>query len=159
MLGPTMPCNDVTELLELTLDADDRVTAYSLSKNTCGAPVGGRLELMSFIAGRHVDQLCDRTLLQVLEEATGERWGGEPEGSRSGPPKINFVNEFMLQKQLGALQRALAVYRGAAPGGKDDAFAVASIDFDGEETRIVGLLRVDILTEEIEACGGCSSCS
>jgi hypothetical protein len=146
-----MPCNDVTELLELTLDADDRVRAYSLAKNTCGAPVASRLELTSFIAGRHIDELTDRTLMQIVESAGG--------GEAAPPPRIKFLDEFMLQKQLGALQRALAVYRGAEPGGKDDAFAMASIDFDGLETRIVGLLRVDLLTAEIEACGGCSSCS
>ncbi len=158
MLAEAMPCDDVTELLELTLDTDDRVTAYALAKNTCGAKVGGQLELMSFIAGRHIDELRDRTLLQVLEASTGECWREEPEGGRSAPPKRNVINELMLQKQLGALQRALAVYRGVEAGGKSDAFALASIDFDGVETHIVGLLRVDLLTAEIQACGGCASC-
>ena len=35
-----MPCKDVTELLEVVLDSEDRLLDYTFSKRTCGQGVG-----------------------------------------------------------------------------------------------------------------------
>ena len=137
-----MPCEDVTEVLDLVLDAEDRVESFTLQKQTCGAPVGSRLSLLDFVAGRPAGELIDRSLTQVLPDDLS----------------VKFIDEFMLTKQLGALQGAIGVYLGRAAGGLGEAFVFDGIDFDGERTQISGLLRFDILTAEIEACGGCASC-
>src|SRR5262245_1477701 len=51
-----MPCNDVTERLEVRLDSGDCLKWFSLRKNTCGAPVGNPL-LLSFVAHKSAQEI------------------------------------------------------------------------------------------------------
>ena len=137
-----MPCNDVTEVIEVVLDRDDRLKDYRFSKRTCGQGVGAQSLLIDQLGGRPLDELLVMTAEEFLAEY----------------PIDDPVEEFLSLKHLFAVQGALEVLTGKEPGGKDDPFAVAEVAFDNGETVFHGRIYVDLLTEKIASCGGCKGC-
>jgi hypothetical protein len=133
-----MPCSDVTEFVELELDARECVRRFHLTKRTCGAPVGRAL-LFPYLDGMNPEALIERSLDSLL------------------PPtaELRRRDEFLLKKELHALQAALRVYLGRTAGAPSDTFTLASVEHDRDGTTISGHLRVDLVTENIRACGGC----
>jgi hypothetical protein len=137
-----MPCKDVTEVLEVVLDAGDALKDYRFSKRTCGQGVGAASLLIDQLRGRPMQELVRKTAQEFLAEF----------------PIADPVEEFLSLKHLFAIQGALEVYAGIASGAKQSAFAVGGVEYGEDETRITGRIGVDILTEKIKSCGGCGSC-
>jgi hypothetical protein len=138
-----MPCKDITELLEVTLDKDECLLAYTFSKRSCGQGIGATSLLIDQLASRSLNELLFKTADEFLEEF----------------PIEDPTEEFLSLKHLFAIQGALEVYTGAEPGGVNDAFAASGIDYDVDQTIISGRIAIDIVTEKIKSCGGCGSCS
>lgn len=138
-----MPCKDVTELLEVVLDEDEYLKAYTFSKRSCGQGIGSQSLIIDQVVGRSLNELLFKTADEFLDEF----------------PIDDPTEEFLSLKHLFAIQGALEVYTGAEPGGVNDAFAASGIDYDVDETIITGRISVDIVTEKIKSCGGCSGCS
>lgn len=137
-----MPCSDVTEVIEVELDAEDRLTHYRFAKRTCGQGIGADSLLIERIAGRSLDELITVTAEEFLDEAG----------------IADEVEEFLSLKHLFAVQSALEVLTGKEPGRKDDPFAAAEVTCGDDGTRIKGLISIDLVTEKIKACGGCRGC-
>lgn len=135
-----MPCNDISELIELRLDAGERLEGFSVQKDTCGAPVGRPL-LAPYVQGRRPDEILTAALTELVPENAHTR----------------ELDRFVLTKQLHALQAALAAYTGRAAAGKDEPFVIERIDHCSDETVIRGLLRVALPTAAIKPCSGCGS--
>ena len=134
-----MPCSDQTEELELQLDGEDRILRFSLNKQTCHQSVGGS-QLLPHILGRTVEE----ALALEPEHLTQDSSDGETD-----------IEGFLLLKQLFSLRYALAVLTGGAVGGVDDPVAVESIACDGQGTWLSARVAVDLISREIQACGGC----
>ena len=128
-----MPCNDVTEVLSLSLDPRDRVLSFSLEKMTCGADVGSAL--VACIEGQDVQSIAALEFREL------------PHGKES---------HFLLEKQFRALQAAIAVYLGRASGAKDSLFTIETLEFGETGTTLKGLLRVDLAAAAIPACRSCA---
>lgn len=137
-----MPCKDITELIEIVIDENDCLEDYSFVKRTCGQGVGVGSLLLPVLRGRSTCELVDITADEFLGQF----------------PIQDEVEEFLSLKHLFAIQGALEVLIGREPGGKSDAFSAAEIINDGGQTIINGLIAIDVVTEKIEACGGCRSC-
>jgi hypothetical protein len=137
-----MPCKDVTELLEVILDDAECLKAYTFSKRSCGQGIGSQSLIIDQIVGRTLNELMFKTADEFLDEF----------------PIPDSTEEFLSLKHLFAIQGALEVYTGAEPGGVNDAFAASGIDYDVDETIISGRISVDVVTEKIKSCGGCSGC-
>ncbi len=137
-----MPCRDVTEVITLTIDSEDRLADYALSKRTCGQGVGRYGLLLDWFQGWRVDDIA------ALEpEDVGERY-----------PGLSQIEEFLALKHLYAVQGALAVLLGREPGGPGDPCAAAAVSHGDGSTMIDARLSVDIITEKIRSCGGCKGC-
>lgn len=134
-----MPCTDVTEVLSLTLDNDDRVVHYSLSKLTCGAAVGNPSLLRKWIDHRKAVEVLNAGAFEVLEviPTHSETW------------------EYLTYKHLLAVQHGLRAVMGIKESGPDDICAIQSIETDERGLKLLALVRVDLLTSEIESCGSC----
>jgi len=137
-----MPCKDITEVIEVTLDAEDRLSAYRFVKRTCGQGVG--------VASLLIDQLAGMTVDDILEIS--------PEAFLETHPVADPLEEFLGLKHLIALQSTLEVYVGEEAGGPDALCAAAEIIFDAGETSIQAVIRVDLVTEAIKSCGNCRGC-
>lgn len=137
-----MPCQDVTELLEVTLDANDCLESYAFSKRTCGQGVGSTSLLLDWLKGRPADYFFTAQADAFLEE-----WD-----------ITDPIEEFLTLKHLFAIQGALEVLMGRESGGLNDSFTAAAIEFEEDRTMIRGEISIDILTDKIKACGNCGSC-
>lgn len=133
-----MPCNDVTEIIMVTLDAEDRLKKYLLAKKTCGRGVGHASLLLEELSGRSAGEILSLGPDDIQRE-TG-------------------IEDFLRQKHLMALQGALAVLTGEASGGVSDWCAPLEVVRDSGETLIRARILVDILTERIAACAGRARC-
>ena len=138
-----MPCSDVTEILSVTLDHDERVVHYSLTKRTCGGSVGNPSLLRRWVENRSASDVLATTPDQMLQSIS----------SRS------TTWEFLSVKHLIAIQLGLRTLLGADSGTTDSPCVVDSIVGTPVGTQLLAEIKVDLLTDDIKACGGCSTCS
>lgn len=137
-----MPCNDVTEIMEVTLDSRDCLKGYHFRKRTCGQGVGVDALLLGVLAGQSAERV-----IAITPEEFLETW-----------PVADPLEEFLGLKHLIALQSSLEVLLGRASGGSGEICAAAEVICDGEETVITARIAVDLVTEKIKSCGGCKGC-
>lgn len=137
-----MPCSDVTEILSITLDSDDRIVHYSLLKRTCGGSVGNPSLLRKWVE--------NRTAQEVLEAS--------PEQLLAALPTPSTTWEFLRLKHLFALQSGIQALFGQKSAMPGDPCVVDSIEMTDGGLRLLAQIKVDILTEKIAACGGCDTC-
>jgi hypothetical protein len=138
-----MPCHDVTEQLSITLDSEDRIIHYRLTKLTCGGSVGNPSLLRKWVADRSANDVLAARPEAVLEAipTTSETWN------------------YLTRKHLYALQQGLAALLGHTPARPVDACVITSVETTERGIRMEADLRVDLKTDDITACGGCGSCS
>lgn len=137
-----MPCSDITEVIEVVLDGQDRLKDYTFKKRTCGQGVGAGNLLIGALGGMPVE-----ALLEISPESFLEQW-----------PVEDPLEEFLGLKHLIAVQSALGVLLGRASGGPREICAAAEIGCEGDDTIIVARISVDLITEKIKSCGGCKGC-
>ncbi|MBI5095946.1 MAG: hypothetical protein HZB26_26365 [Candidatus Hydrogenedentes bacterium] len=137
-----MPCSDVTEVIHVALDAEERLTSYHFAKRTCGQAIGAASLLMDQLGGRTVDELLAYDAEHFLADYTIE----------------DEIEEFLSLKHLFAIQSALEVLTGKEPGGPEDPCAAAEISYEDGELTIDAEINLDLVTEKIKSCGNCKGC-
>lgn len=133
-----MPCSDYTELIKVVLDADDRLVRFGLKKQSCGQTIGGAL-LLPFVQNLPASRLMAsriRDLVADLDERDSQE-------------------QFLLLKQFYSIRSAISVFRGDSPGGKDKAFVLEKVEYDADSASIYGIVRVEMVAKDMEACEGC----
>ncbi|PIR24683.1 MAG: hypothetical protein COX62_03090 [Deltaproteobacteria bacterium CG_4_10_14_0_2_um_filter_43_8] len=136
-----MPCNDITDLLKLELDADERISSYRLSKRTCGAAVGGYSLLQDWMQGKLAEEVLAMPADVFLEEL---------------PPQ-DETYEFLYLKHFFSIQNALEVMLGSASGKREDKCIIESIEHGPEGYTFTSSIKVEIVAKQIKACAGCKS--
>ena len=137
-----MPCNDVTELLKISLDPEDRVKSYSLSKRTCGGTMGRDELILKMIRGK--------TAAEIVQKPADEFYSG-----------ITFssdLKEMVYLKHYFAVQGGLAEFLGRESSESHSECTIESVVYGPDGVELTVLVHVDMLTDKIKACGGCASC-
>ena len=137
-----MPCTDITEVIRVVLDEDDRLKDYNYAKRTCGQAVGAASLLVDVLRGLSVQELL---------EYEGEQFIADH-------PIDDELEEFLGLKHFFAIQSALEVLTGRSSGGPDDPCAAAEIAYESGEVVIDAQIKVDVVTEKIKSCGNCKGC-
>ncbi|MCF6285475.1 MAG: hypothetical protein L3K26_09830 [Candidatus Hydrogenedentes bacterium] len=137
-----MPCSDVTEVIDVVVDSEDRLKFYSFRKRTCGQGVGVDSLLLDVLGGMDVE-----ALLAISPESFLETW-----------PAAEPIEEFLGLKHLIALQSSVAVLLGRAAGGRGEICAAAEIACEDGDTIITAIIALELITEKIASCGGCKGC-
>ena len=137
-----MPCKDVTEIIDVVLDAEDRLKFYSFRKRTCGQGVGVDTLLMDVLGGMEAD-----ALLAISPDEFLETW-----------PSAEPIEEFLGLKHLIALQSSIAVLLGQEGGGPGSICATAEVSFEDGDTTITSFIALDLVEEKIKSCGNCKGC-
>ena len=137
-----MPCDDITEWVEVELNSSDCLKSYNLNKRTCGAEIGTQSFLLTLLAGQSVNQILEKKPLVLLQEVDIE----------------NETDEFFALKHLFALQETLSSFIGITSSAPEASCAIAQIDYSAEQTNISAALSIVALTEKIKSCGACGSC-
>jgi hypothetical protein len=136
-----MPCQDITEVIELRLDGADRLVSYRLNKRTCGAEIGQQSLLLPWVAGVIPETVLDLEASSILDAANA-----------------NADEEFLYIKHLVALQEALKVLIGAASDAPRDLCTPCAITADADGVTFEGLISIQAVTTQIKSCGNCGSC-
>ena len=129
-----MPCNDLTEVLRLSFDQDDRVVGYSLSKLSCGETVAGRSLIRKWVKHRTVSAILQLNPKQILDDIRAE----------------SSIEEYLHLKHLFAIQMALTTFLGKQAGRPSDACVINTVSNSPDGTELLVELRVDILTNLLE---------
>ena len=137
-----MPCSDVTEVIHVELDDNERLVHYAFSKRTCGQGVGAESLLL--------DQLRERPLSDLLEY--------EGDDFLAEYPIPDDLEEFLSLKHLYAIKSALEVFAGREAGGRNEPFALSEIGYQEGRWMIEGRISVELVTDRIKSCGGCKGC-
>lgn len=137
-----MPCSDITEMIRLVIDDDDRLRDYRFIKRSCGQGVGAVALLLPLLAGLKVEEILRIT----------------PEGFLEQYPCAEDIEEFLVLKHLIAVQSALEVLTGRASGGPGALCAAAEISYENGECVLEARITVDAVTDKIRSCGSCRSC-
>ncbi|MEZ5358142.1 MAG: hypothetical protein R3F48_04865 [Candidatus Zixiibacteriota bacterium] len=137
-----MPCSNITELIRVVLDEDDRLTDYRLIKRTCGAGVGGEKILINIFRDCAPCEIVDLDI-----ETFVDRYPAEDD-----------LGQFLMLKHFLALQGVLQVYTGGESGGVGEFCTVSGIGHEDGEVIIDAEIAVDAVTDKIQSCGHCGSC-
>jgi len=138
-----MPCDDVTELLRVVLDAEDRVSTYELFKRTCGRAVGERSLLLATWQGVPTNAIV----------------GMDGDVFADGLTVSDDAELVLTMKHFFAVQAGMRVLLGLEPGGPLDPVRVAAVSGTvNGGLMLEAEIAVDVLAERIQACGRCSGC-
>ena len=137
-----MPCSDVTELLTIELDREERVKSYSLTKRTCGGAMGRDSLILKLIRNRSVSELL---------ALPAHLFYGEIQFSSD-------LKEMVYLKHYFAVQAGLAAYVGKQAKASRGECTLESVIFGSDGIELTGLVNVDMSTNKISACGGCAAC-
>jgi len=137
-----MPCNDVTEILQLNLNANDQFADYRLLKKSCGRAVGEVSLLKEWVTNQSVEQFIKYSSDAFLDEFKIE----------------DETEEFLYLKHFFALKCGVGVLVGELCGGPNDSCKVESLAFDDQGTELQLHISIDAMTEKIKSCGRCQGC-
>ncbi len=134
-----MPCGDITERIELTLDSDDRIDSYTFFKKTCGGAVGIESLILDDVGGQSVDSIVANTEYGFLQFRNVQ----------------DEVEEFLRLKHFHAIQNVLRAYLGLTPAGVKEPCTIASVQYDDGKTIIDAEINVDLMVDQIKSCDHC----
>ncbi len=134
-----MPCDNVLELIRITLDSDERLKSYKLQLMTCGKSIGAESLILDRVRDMSISEI------RALEPAKFQS------------EKDSGIENFLRLKHLFALQLALETYTGQSSGAVSSACKIAEINYDQSGVIIDADIEVDIMVDKIKACGPCDS--
>ncbi len=139
-----MPCEDVTEIIVLRLDAEDRLTGYELTKRTCGKAVGLVSLLEEEVVGQRAEDLLNADIDEFLDRH----------------PTEDEAEEYLHLKHHFAIRAGLAVLLGHDSGSIFDLCTAEAVTCDDQGgTEFTGQLKIAVLAEKIKSCGrACGTC-
>lgn len=132
-----MPCDDITELVEVILSNKERLQSYSLTKGTCGGAVGEE--------GLLSDQLVGMSVAEIIE-SDSRRF------DKLFETRIKS-RQFLYYKHLFAIKAVLRAYSGEQSAGINDYCNLIGISHDGDSIVIKAWIKIDGLTDDIKSCG------
>ena len=134
-----MPCDDISEVIDIRLDVDECLESYQLNKRTCGAQIGNENLLYELFRGQRPEEILEFPSHNL----------------RAAMPEMQDDDEFLYYKHLFALQLALEVLIGREAGARTEPCALASVSHDPYGLTFRGIISIDAVSRKIKACGHC----
>lgn len=134
-----MPCNNISDVLELTIGSDDKIADYSLTKRSCGGAVPASRTIKTWLSSITIDEL-----LLV-----------NPDQFLNAHPTDDEVLEYLLLKHFFSARAGAAAILGKEPFGAEDFCTIETIEQTSEGLKATALIRIDAVTDEIKSCGRC----
>ena len=131
-----MPCDDISATITVVLDKEERLRYYLFEKLTCGKIIPLSQEMQAHCKGMSIDALA-ALRLEELVRALGV---------------ADEDSFFVLDKELDALQSAIANYRGSDPSLDLDRYKIESIEYGEETIRIRQLILEPKPAERLDSC-------
>jgi hypothetical protein len=131
-----MPCDDISATITVVFDKEERLRYYLFEKLTCGKIIPLSQQLQAHCKGMSIDTLAAlrlEELVRVLGVADEDSF-------------------FVLDKELDALQSAIANYRGSDPSLDLDRYKIESIEYGEETIRIRQLILEAKPVATLDSC-------
>ncbi len=137
-----MPCNDITDLLKILVDQNDKFIRYTLRKKTCGGDVGRRAMLTEWLKNKSINEI-----LELSPQALFDKF-----------PTKSKTWEYLYLKHFIAIKSGLAIIIGENSGGIKDFCTVDSVEYTSDGITLLAELSAEGMSDEIKACSGCATC-
>jgi hypothetical protein len=137
-----LPCSDVTEVLSVTIDHNDRLLDYALNKMTCGGAVGEAPRVKEYLKNYPLAEIINMSAEEFL----------------SYHQTNDVLEEFFYLKHFFAVQGALKVFFGQETGSQTSPTILREVIHTETGVELFLELKIDILTEKIQSCGRCVGC-
>lgn len=137
-----MPCEDITDILKLKIDSNDKLVKYSLTKLTCGGQVGGDDLILKWLSKFTMDEIYNLTIDDFTK----------------AHPTDDEIIEYLLLKQFLAVKSGISMVLGHESGGKDSYCTVESISYGPNGMIVKAMINIEAITAEIKSCGRCATC-
>ena len=137
-----MPCSDVTELLTIDLDSEDRIRSYSLTKKTCGGTMGRDSLILKMIRGKPAEELI-ATPIEVFYRDI--RFSSD-------------LKEMVYSKHYLAVQAGLGAFLGQEGRASRGVSDLESVVYGPEGSEITARISVELAASNIKSCGTCAGC-
>lgn len=134
-----MPCNNISDVLELTIGSDDKIVDYSLTKLSCGGAVPASRTIKTWLSNITIDEL-----LEV-----------KPEQFLDAHPTDDEVLEYLLLKHFFSARAGAAAILGKDPFGAEGFCTIETISQTSEGLKARASIKIDAITDEIKSCGRC----
>lgn len=131
-----MPCHNITDIVKIKLDHNNRFVDYSLTKLNCGRAIGESSLIKNIITGRTAEQL----LMLTSESILSSRFANHPDSN------------FLYEKHLQAIQSVLAIWLGRRDGQAGNRCAIEAIKLDEEGIALTAIIKLNLQTENIISC-------
>jgi hypothetical protein len=124
---------------KITLDHNERIVHYSLTKRSCGGAVGRKSLITKWLKNRHAEDVLNTPAESFLRAhpTRGKTWA------------------YLFAKHFLAVQSGLAIMLGRESGGVKDYCTVESIEYGHDGIELTAHIRVDAMTDRIQACQSC----
>lgn len=136
-----MPCSDVTEVVEMRLDANDCIVSYRLQKRTCGGSLGMPSLIKSWLAGQSVTDVIKSDPAEFL----------------ASHETRTITGELVHLKHYVAVRKTCQAILGQA-ADDDIAGLIDSVIYDADGMDVVAIIPSEVMSEEIKGCAGCGTC-
>ena len=131
-----MPCNDLTEKIKISLDNNNRVVNYSLTKRSCQFAVWDESLIIEWVKNRSLDEILKTSLESFLE--------------------VNPINsdteKSMLIKHFESIQHVLEIVAGKSEGTTADICVIESINCEPEGMKITAFINLRLKTKNVISC-------
>ncbi len=131
-----MPCNDLTEILKISLDNDSCLIDYSLKKLTCERAVVDSSLILKILKGLSADEILGASIESI---------------SPQKPPEDD-TERYLQVKHLQAVQSGLEVLMGYREGKPDDKCVIESINHGPDGTELTARIKLGLRTDDIKSC-------
>jgi len=131
-----MPCDNITEIVRIKLDHNNRFIDYSLTKQSCDRAIGESSLLNNILKGHAVEQILDIT----------------PESILPGNVSTSTDSRFLYIKHLQAIQSVLAIWLGQRDGQTGEPCVIDTINHDEEGIELTAIIKLNFQTENILSC-------
>lgn len=134
-----MPCGDITEKINISIDNNDRLVSYQFLKKTCGGSIGDSVAVEQQLIGMRINSIIG---------LTGDAIGLSVNNH-------NDIDKFLKLKHIHAIRTVIKAFLGLEPGGNRGFCTIEGIVYDGQRTVIDAEIKLDLGTERIKACDHC----
>ena len=131
-----MPCNDLTEKIKISLDNNNRVVNYSLTKRSCQFAVWDESLIIEWVKNRSLDEILNTSVKSFLE--------------------VNLVTsdikKFMSIKHFESIQHVLEIVSGKSEGTTAEICVIESINYEPDGMEVTAFINLRLNTKNIISC-------
>ncbi|MDD4351547.1 MAG: hypothetical protein PHU71_01000 [Candidatus Gracilibacteria bacterium] len=133
-----MSCQDLTEIIEITLSSDYKLLDYSLRKLSCDKEIGENSLLLKRFKGKEIYEILESSEVDLLKDLSDE------------------TEKYLNLKHFQVLCKTLNVLIGNEEQGSCQ---IESVDANEDTIKVIAQFSSKNNPAKSSSCAGCQGCS